>query len=167
MKCVLSLSHGNAVPERGFSMNKIMLESHGYTIGNNTMAALRLVEDSIRKGGVDKFPITRKLVNYSFKSYAKYQEYLASKRREDERERNLKLQKEAASTAAEARKQEPETIRNEIEKCKPQMKAADEIIADGNRDLGVALESLKKTDRKAVKTAQTKIELGLGQKKAA
>ena len=44
------------------------------------------------------------------------------------------------------------------------MKAADEIIADGNRDLGVALESLKKTDRKSVKTAQTKTELGLGQK---
>ena len=86
MKYVLSLSHGNAVPERGFSMNKIMLESHGYTIDNDTIAALRLVKNSIRKeGGVDKFPITRKLLNYSFESYAKYQKYLASKRREDER----------------------------------------------------------------------------------
>ena len=28
MKCVLSLSHGNAMPERSFSMNKIVLESH-------------------------------------------------------------------------------------------------------------------------------------------
>ena len=105
MKCVLSLSHGNTVPERGFSMNKIMLESHGYTIDNDTIAALILVKDSIRKeGGVDKFPITRKLLNYSFKSYAKYQVDLASKRREDEIERNLKLQKNAASAAAEARK---------------------------------------------------------------
>ena len=50
MKCVLSLSHGNTVPERGFSVNKIMLESHGYTIDNETIAALRLVKDSIRKG---------------------------------------------------------------------------------------------------------------------
>ena len=28
LKCVLSLSHGNALLERGFSMNKVMLESH-------------------------------------------------------------------------------------------------------------------------------------------
>ena len=62
MKCLLSLSLGNALPERGFSMNKIMLESHGYTIDNDTVSALRLVKDSIRKeGGMDKFPITRKL----------------------------------------------------------------------------------------------------------
>ena len=86
MKYVLSLSHGHAVPERGFSMNKIMLESHGYTIDNDTIAALRLVKNSIRKeGGVDKFPTTRKLLNYSLESYAKYQKYLASRRREDER----------------------------------------------------------------------------------
>ena len=116
MKCVLSLSHGNAVPERYFSMKKIMLESHGYAIDNDAIAALRLVKDSIRKeGGMDKFPI--RLFNYSFKSYAKYQEYLTSKRSEDERERNLKFQREAASAAAEARKQELE-VRAASESCR-------------------------------------------------
>ena len=110
LKCVLSLSHGNAVPERGFSINKIMLESHGYTIDNVTIAALRLVKDSIQGGGVDKFPITRKLINYSFKSYAKYREYLTGKRGEQERVNALKVQKEAALSAAEARKQELETL---------------------------------------------------------
>ena len=138
---VLSLSHGNAVPERGFSTNKIMLEFHGYTIDNVTIAALRLVKDSIQKGGVDKFPITRKLINYSFKSYAKYQEYLTAKRGEQERVNALKEQKEAALSAAEARKHELETLQNHIEKCELQVKAADEIIADGNRDLGMALDS--------------------------
>ena len=118
------------------------------------------------ENGMDKFPITRKLLNYSFKSYAKYQEHFASKRREDERERDLTLKKEAASAAAEARKQELEAIWNEIEKCKLQVKAANEIIADGNRDLDVALKSSKKTlDIKAVKTAPTKFQLGLGQKR--
>ena len=98
---------------------------------------------------MDIFPVTKKLLNYSFKSYAKCQEYLISKEMEDERERNLKLEKEAASAAAEARKEELEAIRNEIEKCKLQVKT------DGNKDFGVALES----------SAQTKIELGLGQKR--
>ena len=111
-----------------------------------------------------KFSITRKLLNYSFKSYAKFQEYLASKRREDEGVRNLKLQKEAALAAAEPIKQELGEIRNEIQKCELQMKVVDEIIFDGNRDLGITLESsIKALDRKAVKAAQTKIELGFGQ----
>ena len=91
MKCVLSLSHSNSVSGRRFSVNKIMLKSHGYSIDNDTIAALRLVKDFIRKEGVDKFLITRKLLNYAFKSYAKYREYLASKRREDERERKQSL----------------------------------------------------------------------------
>ena len=73
MRCVLSFSHGNAAPERDFSMNKIMLESDGYIIGNDIIAALRLVKDSVRKeAGVHKFPITGKLLNYTFKSFVKY-----------------------------------------------------------------------------------------------
>ena len=47
--------------------------------------------------------------------------------------------------------------------CELQVKAAEEIITDG--DLGVALKSSKKTlDRKAFKTIPTKTELGLRQK---
>ena len=53
--------------------------------------------------------------------------------------------KEIPSAAAEARKQEFKAIRNEIEKCELQVKVADEIIAGGNRDLDVALDSSKKT----------------------
>lgn len=41
VKCLLSLSHGNAVPERGFSVNKKILESHGTSIGEDTIVALR------------------------------------------------------------------------------------------------------------------------------
>ena len=76
---------------------------------------------------------------------------ISHQREGNARERNLKLQKKAASTAAEARKQELEAIRNEIEKCKLQVKTADRIITDGNRDIGVALESSKKTLEKLSK----------------
>ena len=55
-------------------MNNIKLESHGYTIVNDNIAALRLIKNSIRKGGIDKCPETGKWLNYSFKLYAKYQE---------------------------------------------------------------------------------------------
>ena len=51
-------------------MNKILLESHGYTTDNDIVATLRVVKDSIRKeGGVDKFPITRKLLDYLKKNF--------------------------------------------------------------------------------------------------
>ena len=40
-KCVLSLSHGNSVPERGFSINKILLDAHGTSIKEDTIVAIR------------------------------------------------------------------------------------------------------------------------------
>ena len=101
--------------------------------------------------------MTRKLLNYSFQSFAKYQECLASERREDERERNFQLQKEAASAAAEARKQE-------LVKCKLQVKAADEVFADSNRDLDVALEFSKKILEKLSKLPKQKLNLVLDKK---
>ena len=38
--CVLSLSHRNAAPERGFSLNKKLLDIHGTTIQDKTITAL-------------------------------------------------------------------------------------------------------------------------------
>ena len=40
-RCILWLSHGNAVPERGFSINGKILDAHGYSISEETIIALR------------------------------------------------------------------------------------------------------------------------------
>ena len=113
------LSHGNTVPERGFSMNKILLECHSYTIDNDITAALRLVKNSIRKeGGLDKFPITRKVLNYSFESYAKYQKHHPSKGRKDKRKKISNHRKKLLQLLLRQKKQKLEVIWNEIEKCK-------------------------------------------------
>ena len=40
--CVLSLSHGNAALERGFSLNKNFLDIHGNSIQGETITALRI-----------------------------------------------------------------------------------------------------------------------------
>ena len=71
------------------------------------------------------------------------------------------MHKEAALAAAEARKQELEATRNKTEKCVLQIKAAGQIITDGNRDLGVTLESKKKTLEKLSKLPKQKIEPSL------
>ena len=43
-KSILSLSHGNVVPERGFSINKYMLSIHGNSIQGDTITSLRLLK---------------------------------------------------------------------------------------------------------------------------
>ena len=40
--CVLSLSHGNAAPERNFLLNKKLLNIHGTSIQYKTVTALRI-----------------------------------------------------------------------------------------------------------------------------
>ena len=41
-RCVLSLSHGNAVPERGFSINGKISDVYGYSISEETTITLRI-----------------------------------------------------------------------------------------------------------------------------
>ena len=42
-KAVLSLSHGNSAPERVFSINKMLLDVHDRSMGEDTIFALRFV----------------------------------------------------------------------------------------------------------------------------
>ena len=49
IKCTLSLSHGNSTPERGFSVNKLILEVHGYSTYEETPIALWIVKDELCK----------------------------------------------------------------------------------------------------------------------
>ena len=63
VQCILSLSHGNAVPERGFSLNKNLLDVHGFSTSEQTIISLRLVKDYIHHdGGSTKFPISDSLL---------------------------------------------------------------------------------------------------------
>ena len=60
-KIVLSISHGNVVPECGFSINKNILSVHGANIKERTIVALRIVKDYLCKvGGSTNLKITSK-----------------------------------------------------------------------------------------------------------
>ena len=80
VKCVLSLSHGNTTPERGFSMNRILLDVHGYRTYDDTIVALRMVKDAInRVGGCCNVPITRDLLDRAYDAKKKYEADLLAK----------------------------------------------------------------------------------------
>ena len=59
-KAILSLSHGNFVSERGFSISKYLLSIHGNSIDEKTIVALRLVKDfNCSESGFSNIIITR------------------------------------------------------------------------------------------------------------
>ena len=62
-RCLCVLPQGNADPERGFSLNKKLLDSHGPSIGEDTIVALRFIKDElILKGGVMKINFTKNML---------------------------------------------------------------------------------------------------------
>lgn len=63
VNCLLTLSHGNAEPERGFSINKNQLDLHGSGIGESTLESLRVVKDYLmRNGGIKAFNVSKELI---------------------------------------------------------------------------------------------------------
>ena len=63
-RCILSLPHGNLDPERGFSINKSVLQIHGTSLEEDTTVALQLVKDYIvLNNGVDKIDIEESLTH--------------------------------------------------------------------------------------------------------
>ena len=78
--CLFSLSHSNSTPEGGFPINKVLLESHGYTMQNDTISALRFVKDELnRVGGVLNFPIIQNLITQVKGARVKYMADLEEK----------------------------------------------------------------------------------------
>ena len=66
-KSILSLSHGNVVPERGFSINKYMLSIHGNSIQGDTITSLRLVKDQLCLVGGLSEKLKRRKRRHSYK----------------------------------------------------------------------------------------------------
>ena len=82
VKAVLTLSHGNAGPEQGFSTNKVILNAYGTRLGEDNIIALRRVKHRIiLVGGVLKFKITKPLLDSVKLSRSKYEEELKAKER--------------------------------------------------------------------------------------
>ena len=74
VKYVLLVSPGINTLEHGFSTNKIMLETHGYTIYDDTIVTLRIVKGELKHlGSVTKFNIDKELIKEVKLSYSKYE----------------------------------------------------------------------------------------------
>ena len=90
--CVLLLPHGNADPERGFSLNKNVLAVHSFSIKEETLDAIRMVEDFIiRNNGVINIEISKEHCKVC---HTRYQCYLNEPRKIHEEEKSRKKLRE-------------------------------------------------------------------------
>ncbi|KAE8742847.1 hypothetical protein FOCC_FOCC005271, partial [Frankliniella occidentalis] len=87
LQMVLSLSHGNAFPERGFSINKEVIVENQL---DNSLVALRQVYDAVNSaGGIDNIEIDSKMISRVRHARAEYQES-QKERQKEEKEKTQK-----------------------------------------------------------------------------
>lgn len=158
--CILTLPHGNAEPERGFSINKAILAVHGFSIKEDTLEALRLVKDFlILNGGGDEVEVTKELRKSCEASHARYKCYLSQQKKIEEEEAARKKTEEELKQ----KKDEIESLEREREILLKSIKVADNCIEEGN----IELESITKSktiNRDKLIGAQTKISMGIKRK---
>ena len=164
--CVLVLPHGNAEPERGFSINKHMLSIHGSALKEETLVALRLVKDEIiRVGGIMNIKITKDMIRTCDDAYRNYTAYLASE--EEKKKDEIKRKEEAAHVESTIRNKEELTADLNELKCKAitlrkDITAAHEVSKEGNQELAKCLQ--KSVDKDQLRRCQMKIDMGLKRK---
>ena len=164
VKCVLSISHGNSIPEQGFSINKYLLSIHGTSTSNETIVALRLEKDHlILIGGYMKFLINRNLVLSVKTARQKYQDLEAKTLLREKESERIKL----ADEMRENNKLLEEKLSNaeaEIKIKKVVISVAEESIQEGNKKLQKQLKQ-SKISRNEIQKAQSMIDMGLSRKR--
>lgn len=165
VKCALSLSHGNAAPERGFSVNNSLLSKERLSLGEKTICAERIVKEAVRLfGSVAGIPITRNLIAASRMAHAEYS-------LQQEKEKNEKKAKEEEQRKHELENQElkallikKESLSHLIQECEKkeseqllEQETAMQLISEASQRLSV---SLKKNDMRDAKIAQVMLSSG-------
>ena len=153
VKCLLTLSHGNADPERGFSLNKFLLDIHGSSIHNSTIESNRLVKDFLHhSGGTNNVEITKEMIISSRGARFRYEAYLQEKKRQEEelpkQIQNIAEEKEILDWNNKKIK-EIEQVDTDIETLRIGVQVAEKSIEDGNEELSNCLKS-KMLNRKDV-----------------
>ena len=162
VKCVLSLSHGNSTPERGFSINKILLGVHGTRTYEDTIVALRMVKHTInRVGGVLNFPITRGLLDKTYDAWMKYDaDREARHALEVAEQKQKRKQEDEVRQKSEMDKQVME-IDDQIEACKSNVSVANDLIERAHETITKAVNTKNAAEAKKL-TQQGSSELQVG-----
>lgn len=135
-KAFMSLSHGNATPERGFSENKAVL-AHREKLDEDTIIALRITKDFLKHyEDLSKFEISRRLLTLCGSAREKYVKFLELQKREKGNSQKQKLANE-----------EKQRQKEEQSKVAEKGNEIDRLMAEENIRLGVAESLLKESNQ--------------------
>ena len=144
---LLSLSHGQADVERGFSINKATLGTERNSVNQDTLIALRIVKDELQQHeNLESVPITKGLISSYRGAHRKYQEGLKAKRDEEMK-------------TAQKRKldSELEVLEKRKNLCVTEQKQAENMVSEANDHIAAAVKSGKFDD---IRAAQALLEGG-------
>ena len=149
----IRLSHGQADVERGFSLNKHIVDETRVNLKQHTISALRTVKDVINKyQEVENIPATRDLICRFHGAHAAYTDYLSS------------LQKEAQASEQDKqeclkRAKETESLQQKQTDIIKKQKDAEQLISEANDRLLKAAVNQNSTDLMAA-AAQALLQSG-------
>ena len=114
VKCVLSISQGNSIPERGFSINKHILDIHGNSTQNDTIVAFKMVKDHISSvEGIMNVSINKQFFSSVQSARQRYHCDLEAKRKQSEREGGREGGREGEREQLKVNKEKEAANRNE------------------------------------------------------
>lgn len=152
VKNLLLLSHGQATVERGFSINK---EIEGTNLAERTVVARRQIVDSIRAaGGVEKIPVTPKMLMNVSSAYSRYNLFL-DRQKEAEIKKQHGLKRKGVSEEIEELKKKKRALSSDIDAL---MMAADSyaLKAEKDRDFSLIAKSNSMRRSASDKTEEVK-----------
>ena len=136
---ILLLPHGNVDPERGFSVNKRLLEKHSNNISEDMLESARITKDFIiQSGGQVNVKVTTEMIEKCKVSNSKYEKQKAEK---DKKEVDINKKKEAEKEK-EAKKKRREEIENNIRIVESKIQPVEQIIDDGNKLLKACVKKI-------------------------
>lgn len=161
----MSLSHGNAAPERGFSVNNSLLSKERLALGEQTICAERVVKEAVRLfGSVTNIPITKELIASSRRAYTEYalqmEKEKNEKRVKEEEQRKQELISKEQKVVSAKKEALCKLINEQERKESEQMleqETAKQLISEASSKLSV---SLKNNDLSGAKVAQVMLSAG-------
>ena len=153
----------------GFSINKHLLSVHGNSTKEDTLVALRFVEDGlIRVGGLKYFVVTKDLIKCCREARNKYEENLRIER--EKKASDAKKERDQAAAAAAAKQVGNQKLneqisqhRIDIQTLQTEIKATEALAKEGNKELSAQLMK-NVLDGSKLKDSQTKIDMALKRK---
>ena len=127
MLTICTLSHGNADPKRGFSINKYLLVVHGGSTSEKTIQVVRFVKDFISlKGGEKNVKVSKPMLTECLLSC-----WREMREKEDEAKQKAELKRKCEKEGQKEEKQ----ITHDIETICLRIKVADELLKSGQAQL--------------------------------